>query len=338
MTTMEADGAPPSSPPDTIAAGPQPKTKPRRGWVAFVLSLLTPGLGQLYAGDPGRAVFFYALRVLLALGGVAILSRHGITPWNVLGYWLYAIAAMLVSPVDAVFAARRQRPAYQLRRFNRWYVYLGCVVFVSVVSATVVKGMTELGKVCAQICRMPSSSMEDTLLIGDQLVVDNLAYGVRLPGRETESWHLADPGRGDLVTFRRPEYRSKLSVKRVIGLPGEKVEIRGPVVYVNGQPLAEPYAKHTRPRTASADLKLLQGDVVEDWGPETVPAGRYFILGDNRDNSLDSRSFGFVPRADILGRVRSIYWSVEMSRADYSRDGSALWRPVRWRRIGLPVR
>jgi signal peptidase I len=131
--------------------------------------------------------------------------------------------------------------------------------------------------------------MADTIIAGDHVLADNRAYaGGRMPQR------------GDIVTFLYPEDRSRLFLKRVIGLPGEQVEIRDRVVHIDGRPLTEAYAKHIR----SEPEPLL-----EAWGPELVPPDAVFLLGDNRDNSRDSRFWGHVPFDDLRGRAFLTYWS-----------------------------
>jgi signal peptidase I len=323
---------------DSALAGTPPRARRRRGWLAFVLSFLTPGLGQLYAGYPWRATFFYALPFLLIAVLFAILSLHRIEPWNLVGCCLLALAINLLAPVDAILVARRQRVPYELRRFNRWYVYAACVGLFSIVSPMIAMPIVALGRVSVQGFKLSAGSMEPTLLIGDRLLVDNLAYGVRLLGGGAERWHLDDPRRGDLVTLRFPNDRSKLFIKRVVGLPGEKVEIGDKLVKINGQPLREPYAQYFAAATSPGQADFSRDDRRPPWGPKTMPTGQYFVLGDNRDNSLDSRYFGSVPREDILGRVRLVYWSVDASRAEFSRE-SHIFEPirVRWRRIGLRV-
>ncbi len=317
---------------DTPTNAP-PRVKRRKGWLAFVLGLFVPGLGQLYAGYPGRALMMYALPVLALPVAVAVLSLHSLGPLNLLGSLALALVARLVPLFDGLLAARRQAPDYTLRRFNRWYVYAACGLVHIGLTLSVKVPAVSLARISVQAFRLPAGSMEPTLLIGDHLLVDNLAYGVRLPWAEAESWHLADPRRGDLVTLRLPLDRSRVFIKRVIGLPGERVEVRDKLVLIDGRPLQEPYAHHLAGRSRPASSSDLD-DTRPTWGPATVPTGRYFVLGDNRDNSLDSRYFGYVPSRDILGRVRLVYWSIAMSRADVSGDGPLL-HPVRWRRVGL---
>ena len=149
--------------------------------------------------------------------------------------------------------------------------------------------------------------MEDTLLIGDHILVKKYAY-----------WR-HDPTRGDLVVFPFPPDPSRDFIKRVIGLPGDRVEVRNHRAYVNGDPLNEPYVKLD-------ERAALYPSRYSHWGPKVVPPGKLFMLGDNRDNSADSRDWGFVDSAQVKGRVCVIYLSWDSS--------VPLVEGIRWERIG----
>lgn len=170
---------------------------------------------------------------------------------------------------------------------------------------------------------IPTGSMEDTLLIGDHLLVDKLAYA---PPGPISKYLLPyqDVKRGDIIVFRYPIDISQTFVKRVIGVPGDRIRIVNKRVYLNGKPLKEPYAYHKTdyidyyrdnfPSEPNVRLyepaeEMLEKHVVN--GEVVVPPGHYFVLGDNRDSSLDSRYWGFVPRENIIGKPLIIYWSYE---------------------------
>lgn len=179
-----------------------------------------------------------------------------------------------------------------------------------------------------QAFQIPSESMEKTLLIGDYLLVDKLHFGQGgpwqgiLPYREVK--------RGDIAVFRFPVHPAQHFVKRVVAVPGDRLRIHDRQVLVNGQEVVENYAlfkrsSHDRLRD---DFPVLQGmapSVDARWwgqmqklvqeGELVVPAGHYFVLGDNRDESLDSRYWGLVPRENIVGRPLLIYWSVQSPEA-----------------------
>ncbi|WP_319541860.1 signal peptidase I [uncultured Pseudodesulfovibrio sp.] len=158
-----------------------------------------------------------------------------------------------------------------------------------------------------QAFKIPSGSMLETLQIGDHLLVTKFAYDVRLPSNiwldTTDGKVLAktgDPERGDIVVFKFPEDETKDFIKRVIALPGETIEIRNKVVYINGQPIDEPYVQHT---------KFTRDPIRDDFGPFIVPQDEFFVMGDNREGSYDSRWWGPVKRQKIVGKALVIYWS-----------------------------
>ncbi len=181
---------------------------------------------------------------------------------------------------------------------------------------------------------IPTGSMEDTLLIGDHLLVDKLAFA---PAGDITKNLLpySDPHRGDIIVFRYPVDIRQTFVKRVMGVPGDRIHLDNKRVWLNGHLLDEPYVVHkteyldsyrdsfpsdpNTPISASAQAMLehnvKNGDVV-------VPDGFYFAMGDNRDQSLDSRYWGFVPRENIIGKPLIIYWSYDASTADLSEPGA----------------
>jgi signal peptidase I len=187
--------------------------------------------------------------------------------------------------------------------------------------------------------------MEKTLLVGDFLLVNKAVYGAQLPGTHARLPGFAEPNRGDVVVFIPPHEPGKNYVKRLVGLPGDVLEMHGRVLSINGEPQIEPYVQHTD--ISGMDMVLpdmlwqlrhLAGSVSsetyhptrDNWGPIVVPEGSYFMLGDNRDDSEDSRFWGFVDRAAIKGRPLFIYYSFD----------NGTMRPfpwitqIRWARIG----
>lgn len=163
-----------------------------------------------------------------------------------------------------------------------------------------------------QAFRIPSGSMADNLLVGDHIVVNKFVYspsGSRLFGK---IFPFGEVGRGDVVVFRYPRNPGSDFVKRVIALPGETVSIRDKIVFVDGQPLEEPWKLHLDPNVYPLQPALPEPYRSRDqFGPFTVPEGSYFVLGDNRDLSHDSRYWGAVPTGLITGRALLVYWSYE---------------------------
>lgn len=210
-----------------------------------------------------------------------------------------------------------------------------------------------------QAFQIPSESMENTLLVGDYLLVDKLHFGGDglwehvLPYKKVK--------RGDIIVFHYPVHPSEHFVKRVVGIPGDRVRLVNRRVFVNGVALLEPYARYSRPNDGGADA-MFRDDFPQDnlyasgltgpWRSEMpkmvdngqliVPEGNYFVMGDNRDDSLDSRYWGFVPVENIVGRPLLIYWSMRSQDttdlSDTDKLGrfiyaiSHLWQTTRWDR------
>jgi len=156
-----------------------------------------------------------------------------------------------------------------------------------------------------QAFKIPTGSMESNLLIGDHLLVNKYVYGIQ-SGFLSKIFPYKEPKRGDIIVFKYPNSPEVAYVKRLMGLPGEKLELIGHTLYINGQALTENYTQYMQP-----------GSINERWGPYYVPEGQYFAMGDNRDNSQDSRYWGFVPRDYILGKPLIVYWSFETPREEY---------------------
>lgn len=174
-----------------------------------------------------------------------------------------------------------------------------------------------------QAFKIPSASMEPNLLIGDHLVVNKFVFAPTANAFERLALPVRPIRRGDVVVFKYPEDPERDFVKRVIGLPGETLEVRQKKVYINDRPLDEPYVRFLEPPSApSARDETTSTDVRERFGPVTIPADQYFCMGDNRDNSQDSRYWGFLPRSYVKGRALMVYWSFESEPEAYEPQGT----------------
>jgi signal peptidase I len=189
-----------------------------------------------------------------------------------------------------------------------------------------------------QAFKIPTGSMEPNLLIGDHLLVNKLVFGPYVSGIERAVLPMKEIARRDVLVFKYPEDPERDFIKRVIGLPGEQIEVRHKRVYVNGHLLEEPYAHYLEEPPPvpeeienGADRQGLSGDLRENYGPVTVPPKHYFVMGDNRDNSQDSRYWGFLPRDYVKGRALVIYWS-------YEAETGNLVTGTRWGRLLHQVR
>jgi signal peptidase I len=173
-----------------------------------------------------------------------------------------------------------------------------------------------------QAFKIPSSSMEDTLQVGDYILVNKFIYGIRIPysdkifGESKKFFEWKTPRRGNVIVFIFPKDRTKDFIKRVIGTEGEKIEIIRNKIYVNDKLVDDPWGQFKMPRSS-----------IEDYGPVKVPEGSLFVMGDNRDNSQDSRFWGFVKINEVKGKAFIIY---------FSWDGFAqnLLNRIRWSRLG----
>ncbi len=168
-----------------------------------------------------------------------------------------------------------------------------------------------------QAFKIPTGSMEPNLLVGDHLIVNKMRF--------------QPIKRGDVVVFKFPKDPERDFVKRVIGLPGDKIELHKKKVFVNGQPIDEPYAHFMEPPSADGAPKI--DDVREEYGPVNVPTDQYFMMGDNRDNSEDSRYWGFLPKSYVKGNAEFLYFSI-----DDQASLTSFFSGARWERLGKIVR
>jgi signal peptidase I len=195
-----------------------------------------------------------------------------------------------------------------------------------------------------------SGSMEQTLLVGDLLVLNKVAYGAQIPGTDSRLPGYTDPKHGDVVVFRA-HHQDLDVIKRIVGLPGDTLLMKSKVLYRNSQPLTEPYVRWSDPKgdTDGTDPQMLwQKQVVlgdsafrsnylptrDNWGPFVVPSGHFYMMGDNRDESLDSRFWGFLDSKRVKGKAEVVYYSYDRDKL----EPFAWIRDVRFGRIGSRIR
>ncbi len=296
--------------------------RPRRPLLALLLSLVLPGFGQLYNGQVNRGIWLFLAYGVLVLPGMAwialgvpsalMMPTLLLALVLVLSLWIYAM-------VDAWKGARR-RPAYVVRVWQTGGLYALVFTLCSFVVLPAVTAYVRQHKV--ESFRIPAVSMQPTIMRGDFTFADKR---YNCPNCKQAV------ARGDVVVFTFPNNRTLYFAKRIIGLPGEHVAVKGREVFINGQSL----------KSRASDTRMGH-DVVETSGSKrwrvawlagepqwpdmaiTVPAGQVFVMGDNRNVSEDSRMFGTVPLQDVVGRVRQVWFSYA--------DGS-----VRWGRLGQVV-
>ncbi|KUG24129.1 signal peptidase i [hydrocarbon metagenome] len=170
--------------------------------------------------------------------------------------------------------------------------------------------------ICAY--KIPSRSMVPTLLVGDHLLVNKFMYGIKIPLLRKTIIPVSNPQRGDIVVFIFPDDRSKDFIKRVIGVSGDKIEIKNKKIFINDKEYKDSYGVYSDNIIYPSSIQTR-----DNFGPVTVPEKSIFVMGDNRDESLDSRFWGFVPLKDVEGKAFIIYWS--WNREDHN---------LRWQRLG----
>jgi len=198
------------------------------------------------------------------------------------------------------------------RKFIKEYVE---PIFIAVLIALLIRTLF------LQAFKIPSGSMEPTLRIGDYLLVNEFIYGIRIPYTGIRLFPYEKPKRGDVIVFIYPVDPSKDFIKRVIGTEGERVQILHDKIYINDKPIPDPWGHFKK----EGPMEHLRG--TQNFGPVVVPKDSFFVMGDNRDNSADSRFWGFVPIKDVLGKAFIIYFS-------WNRQAENLLDEVRWPRIG----
>lgn len=299
-----------------------PTAKPPRWWIAALLNLFGGfGAGYLYARQPKRALIAAASTVLI----LAVLW-HGLGGWLaepwiaviVLGSWLLLTITFVV---DGALVTRRSSAGRTW--YNRWWIYLA-VILASGGLAAVLDF-----KRSVRPFTMPAASMEPTLRVGEHFFVDMRAFELR------------EPKRGDVVIFELPRDRATFFLKRVVGLPGDEIQVKDSILHLNGKAVpTEVVGQYSYAGSGAGEAKQQALLKREALGPARsavvldttanglfdntplfkVPAGHYFMLGDNRDNSTDSREqssrfgVGYVPRTNIIGKISWIYWSGDWSR------------------------
>lgn len=276
--------------------------KPRKWWIAGLLSILYPGLGQIYNGQARKGILIFALPFLI-LPGLLLCFDNKFLFFFLISYLLLTIAYYLLVITDAIRTARKFQDDYCLKKYNKTLVYIAVIV-ISVIINTIITESVKNNYLKAY--KIPAGSMKPTLLIGDHILVN------RQPSART-------PNRGDIIVFEFPEDPEKDFIKRVAAVGGDTVEIRDKQLFVNGKSVEESYIIHD-------DSKIVSASPRDNLGAVKVPDSSYFVLGDNRDNSYDSRFWGVVEKAKIRGSAKIIYWSWN------SKTNS-----VRWERIGKKI-
>ena len=282
------------------------KNKPRKPWLAGVLTFFTIGLGHLYHGDFKRGIIlFFGGQLFLILACSSFLFYAPVGP--IIGI-ITGISYLVYCIIDSVKGTKPHKLSYSLKKYNRWYVYLlywfvATIVIQSIVQISVKSNIVQAYKI-------PSGAMKPTLQIGDHIIVKKFTY---------KNLELK---RGDIVVFPFPEDPSKDFIKRIVGMGGDTVEIKNKQVFINGDPYQEHYKVNNDSYVFPKDTQPR-----DNFGPVKIPDDSLFLMGDNRDQSYDSRFWGFVKKSSVKGGVISIYWSWDKENFR-----------VRWDRIGKKIK
>lgn len=172
-----------------------------------------------------------------------------------------------------------------------------------------------------QAFKIPSGSMIPTLLVGDHILVNKFLYGTKIPFSGKRIFMFKKPERGDIIVFKYPENPDKDFIKRVVAAEGDVIESKNKMIHVNGNKVNEPYAQHT-----DSSMRPMGIEPRDNFGPVIVPKNKYFVMGDNRDQSYDSRYWGYVDIKDVKGKALILYWSWDSEKnwVRFGRIGSLI--------------
>lgn len=286
---------------DLAGTEPAERTGVRRPrpLIAVLLSLLVVGLGHVYSGRTRKGIVLWGIG--FAAGALALATGAFATFGGMVATVALVLAYRLFTAVDAALAARRAEP-FVPRPYARWYGIAGILLVCSLLVPLLLPALVPLLLPARRFAafKVPSGTMDPTLQVGDLMIADMRA------------WERREPQRGDLVLHRTAD--GHMMIRRVIALPGERIELRDKVVWIDGAPIEDPWAVHTDPRIYPASRFSGPYAARDQFGPLIVPEGTLFLLGDNRDNSSDSRFHGPIDRSLLAGRPLYVYWSADPSR------------------------
>lgn len=290
-------------------------TKRRRWWLAGLLNFFVPGLGQVYNGQAAKGLLFYFLVSTwsgLSFSFTYYIMKSPTTSIHVVFLFLsffVSFAAYLIIMIESISVATKTGGDHVIKRYNRWYIYILVILIVSGVSETYSLAFSEN---ILKAYKIPSKSMRPTIKAGDYVICNQLYY------------RFNDPERGDLIIFKYPRDESVDYIKRIVAVPGDTVETRGESLFINGREAEDPNAVYVEDDNGYG--------FVPDFGPVMVSENEYFVMGDNRNNSQDSRVWGTVERHKIHGKAIFIYFSWDNDISFWNIPGKLF--SIRFLRIG----
>lgn len=277
--------------------------KPRNRWLTAFLTLFTMGLGHVYCGELKRGIIFFILHfIIINLSFLLLKFYPSLTNLGIVASLL--LMFFLVCLIDALIISKRKLFSYNLKSYNKWYVYIAIILVFVILPRPLTRSYIKEN--IAKTFYIPAGSMTPTLLIGDMLLA------------KMDPISKSNINKGEIIIFKYPEDPSRVFVKRVIATEGEKLSIQNKQVLVNNINLDEPYVINSDPR-------ILSNDSIprDNFGSVIVPEKSFFVMGDNRDESYDSRFWGFVKQSDIIGKAALLFWSWDNIN-----------KKIRWDRIG----
>jgi len=272
------------------------ETKTRNPIIAVVLSLVTPGLGQIYNGELRKGLVFYFLLSLFPL--LLLLAKLQYTFTGMLVLLFALITPYFANAGEACFTARKKN-AIILKPYNKWYFYI-LFVLLSFALQTIAEGLAKFDfkeSMGTKSYKIPSGAMIPTILIGDRIIVDLKYYTNH------------DPQKGDIVVFRYPEDPTRDFIKRIVATENDIIESKDKAIYINGTAVAEAFTLQV-----DSTIRPKDNDQRDNFGPLTVPKDKLFVMGDNRDQSYDSRYWGYVDKNQIRGKALYFYWSKQTNK------------------------
>lgn len=280
--------------------------KPRKKWIAILLTILSTGLGHVYCGQVKKGLALFIIPFVFAVGAFSLLK---IFPSILLLISFLSISLVYLAYciIDVFKIAKQNSPIYEIKKYNRWYVYVA-LYLVTICIPQPLSGEYIKSNI-VQAFKIPSGSMIPTLQIGDWLLA------------KTDHKAKSNINRGDLIIFIYPKDRSKFFIKRVIATEGETISMKNKKVSINDSEINETYAVNSDPGIFDQ-----QSNPRDNFQPIKVPQNSLFVMGDNRDNAYDSRFWGFVQKSDVIGKPTILYWSWDKKayRIRFNRIGKTL--------------
>ena len=270
--------------------------KPKEPLLAVMFGVMVTGLGQIYSGKIKRGILFFLIPIILSIPLVQYLLNPNTTANPLLLVLvIIGIAYGIFVVIDAYHCAKVFNVSNNLTRNitagKKVLLIVGIILFVFINPSTIVR--LYIRNNVMQAFKIPSKTMEPTLLQGDMILVNKVIY------------KKSEPKRGDLIVFIYPENTKKIFVKRLVGLPGETIEIKNGSILINGIVLSEPLFANK--------YYYNKGDYAKEGQTVKIPGDGYFVLGDNTASGLDSRYWGFVPKKYIVGKAYKIYYPFNRS-------------------------